>query len=224
MTPRIALISAVPAAIHPAESAIRDQIPDAELWNILDDRLLSDADNRGGLDENLRNRMNRLIEHALGEGADAVLLTCSLYGTVAQQFDADVPVLAPDDAAFAAVARGGFERVLVVASFEGAKADTMARLDAFLRGAGAQAQIIGVAVPAAMAPAKTGDQRQLVQALIDGSLMVSESVDAVLLAQYSLAPAGEELEVALGVPVLSGPLNSASLLRQALTNQLRDAS
>ena len=63
--PLVALISATPTAIAPAESAFARNFPSARLWNILDDRLLTEADSRGGLDDELRARMGRLIDHAL---------------------------------------------------------------------------------------------------------------------------------------------------------------
>lgn len=214
--PRIALISAVPAAIPPAVAALAEDFPESQVWNILDDRLLSDADDQGGLTDDLRARMDRLIGHALREHADGVLLTCSLYGVVAQDTSADVPVLAPDQAAFAELAAAGFGRVLVVASFEGAKDDSVARLREALQAAGAATEVAGFSVPAAMEATKRGDLPALVAALTDGLAGRTDGVDAVFLAQYSLAPAGNQLAEAVGIPILSGPKSSAVALRRAL--------
>lgn len=213
---RVALISAVTAAIPPAQTAIREALPEADVWNILDDRLLTDADARGGLDGQLRDRMNRLIAHAVSEGADAVLLTCSLYGSVAQDFAAAIPVLAPDQAAFDEIAETNYGRILVVASFGGARDDSVERLTTALRAAGSTGEVSGVAVPAAMAATKAGDHLALVQVVIDGIRSAAANVDAIFLAQYSLAPAGDELAAALGIPVLSGPKSSAAALRAVL--------
>lgn len=213
--PKIALINAVPASIPPARDALSESFPEAQVWNLLDDRLLSDADERGGLDDGLRSRMTRLIEHAIAEGADGVLLTCSLYGPVARGFHSDRPVLAPDEAAFDDLARAGHGRILVVASFETAKDDSVARLSEAL---GDGTAVSGVAVPAAMAATKTGDTEALVTALIDACRPLAAEFDAVFLAQYSLAPAGERLRAALGVPVVSGPASSAAALRRRLAD------
>ena len=46
--PRIALISATPLAIAPATAAITAALPAATVWNLLDDRLLADAQTEGG--------------------------------------------------------------------------------------------------------------------------------------------------------------------------------
>lgn len=214
--PRIALISAVPAAIGPATAALDELYPEAEVWNILDDRLLVDADERGGLDDALRARMTRLIDHALAEGADGVLLTCSLYGPVASELRRTAPVLAPDEAAFAEIADAGYARVLVVASFDGARDDSVARLRDALSRSGASTTVIGVAAPAAMAATKAKDAEALVAALIDACRPHAADVDAIFLAQYSLAPAGPALSEAVQRPVLSGPASSAVALRDRL--------
>lgn len=214
--PRIALISAVTAAIAPARSALDELYPEAQVWNILDDRLLSDADDRGGLDDALRARMLRLIDHALAEGADGVLLTCSLYGPVASDVRRDAPVLAPDEAAFQEIATAGYGSVLVVASFEGARDDSVERLEATLREAGSATAVTGIAVPAAMAATKAQDPHALLAALAEACAPYATQLDAVFLAQYSLAPAAHDLAQTLGIPVLSGPASSAVALRRLL--------
>ncbi|MFD4640230.1 hypothetical protein ACFWN2_23145 [Lentzea sp. NPDC058436] len=213
-TPKIALISAVAAAVAPAEAALRDALPGAVVWNVLDDRLLADADDRGGLDDALRRRMERLIEHALAEEANGVLLTCSLYGPVAQATRAGVPVLAPDEAAFADIAAAGWASVLVLASFDAARDDSVRRLETALREAGVSTRVAGLSAPAAMDAVKAGDHAALVTALADACAVRPAGVEAVLLAQYSLAPAGDALQEAVGLPVVSGPKSAAAALRR----------
>jgi hypothetical protein len=216
--PKIALISAVPTAIPPAQSAVHERLPDAVVWNILDDRLLVDAADRGGLDDGLRRRMRRLIEHALAEDADGVLLTCSLYGPVAQESGAGVPVLAPDGAAFADIAAGGYAAVLVLASFDGARDDSVKRLGKALHDAGASTRVIGRSVPAAMTATKAGDQEDLLTALVSACRDRPADVEAVFLAQYSLAPVTEALRKAIGIPVVSGPSSAAGALHRFLSD------
>ncbi|MBF8189399.1 hypothetical protein ITP53_27425 [Nonomuraea sp. K274] len=152
--PRIALISATPAAIGPAVAGMNAVFPTADTWNLLDDKLLADATGPDGLTERLRERMRRLIRHALAEGASGVLLTCSMYGPVTRDFDGAVPVLAADEAAFAEVAAGGYRSVLVVASLDSARTDSMTRLRAALTTTDAPAT--DAADPATPAPGTSG--------------------------------------------------------------------
>ncbi|WP_329020254.1 aspartate/glutamate racemase family protein [Streptomyces sp. NBC_00690] len=217
--PRIALISATPTAIAPAVAGLAEEFPAAEPWNLLDDRLLADAPQDGPLPPTLVDRMGRLIGHALAGGADGVLLTCSLYGAVTETVETPVPLLPPDKAAFeqALALSSGGGRVLVLASFEAAMRDSVTRFTAAAVAAGSATEPIGVVAPAAFDAAREGDISALFDALRNACLPHIADADAVLLAQYSLAPAAAPLSTALGVPVVSGPRAAAAALRSTLT-------
>jgi Asp/Glu/hydantoin racemase len=218
---RIALIHGTPAAIVPAVAALAANFPEAEAWNLLDDKLLTDADAHGGLTPELRERMNRLIAHALAGGAAGVLLTCSMYGAVAQATHATVPVLAPDEAAFAAVAAGGYDRVLLVTSFASALDDAEKRLNDFL--AGTSTRVVGAVVPAALAATKAGDDDASASSSASSIEPRRGSVDAVILGQYSLAPAAAALSARLELPVIAGPRAAAIALRAAVFGAAADS-
>lgn len=206
--PRIAVISAVPAAVGPAEAALHAALPGAEVWNILDDRLLSDARAVGGVDETLRGRMTGLVDYAFAGGADAVLVTCSLYGaTVAALAAADGrPAVPADDAAFAEVAERGFSRIAVVAPLPEALADSVSRLRAQLPADGAP-EIVGVVAEGAHAASL--ESPEALAAVILAALDDARGIDAVLLAQYSLAPAAPLVAARIGLPVLTTPDSAA---------------
>lgn len=215
----VALISATPVAIPPATRALAEEFPQARVWNLLDDRLLTDADDAGGLTEPLATRMRTLIEHAVGAGADAVLLTCSMYGQVAQQAPVPIPAMAPDEAAFAEATSGRYARVLVVASFQAALEDSVRRLEEAIAAAGTAVEAEGLVVPAAKEAAAADDPVALAEVLVEACAPHADGADAVLLAQYSLAPARAQLQEVLGIPVISGPGSAALALRERLTGQ-----
>ncbi|MCU1440941.1 MAG: hypothetical protein JWP85_1938 [Rhodoglobus sp.] len=213
----IALISATPIAIGPATSSLARILPDASVWNILDDRLLIEAKEAGGLTPSLSQRMDRLIDHAVREGADGILLTCSMYGPVAHQHASPgVPILAADDAAFDLAATGGYRRILVVASFEAALTDAVDRLRAHLDSAGSSTELTSVVAEGVLEAQKAGDDDAHHQALADACRAHLDGADAVLLAQFSLAPVAARLSATLGVPVISGPDAAAAVLKSRL--------
>lgn len=200
--PLVAVINATTAAIPPIRRAFSERFPAAILWNLLDDRLLIVADERGGVTPELQERMRRLIDHAVTEGADAVLLSCSLYGFVARQRAANltVPVHGPDDAVFSSLLDSGARRVLLVGSVEISIQDSTTRLRADAEARGVELDVI----PALLAGP-------------DGTIgQPDEAVDAILLAQYSLAPAADRLQDELGVPVFSSPKFAATALSVAI--------
>ena len=211
--PQIALVGAVAAAAPPATAAFAAAFPEARTWNILDDRLIADALDAGGVTDELAGRMAALIEYAISRGADGVLLTCSMYGPVAHAAAAGVPVLAADDAAFADAADGDFSRIALVASLPLPLADARERLDAFLAERGVRLDIVDVL--AEQAADVTGDAAALADA-VEAAVRGIPNLDAVLLAQYSVSPAADLLAERLGIPVLAGPVRAAARLRETL--------
>jgi len=220
--PLIAFISATSAAIGPATQAFADAYPEARIWNILDDRLLQDADERGGLTPDLVERMNRLIQHAKTEGADGILLTCSLYGAVVStaRVGLGLPILPADDTAFDAVIADGRRRIALISSGDGPLRDSVVRFAAAVAAADADVTADGVLAVEAFAAARSGDVERLVGALAD-ALGDTTGLDGILLGQYSLAPAAERLSEVTGLPVYSGPQRAAEELKQLVTNGAR---
>lgn len=204
-TVRIALISATPLAIPPAAAAITDAFPGGTVWNLLDDRLLADAQDQGGVTPELAIRMDRLIDSAIAGGADGVLITCSQYGSRADVRDgtADgIAVLSPDGSMFAEAVAARPERVLLVASLESSSADSSGRLSAAFEAAGVRTDLRALVVPAA---AKPLDAIQLAAALGDAIAEVEKDYELIVLAQFSLAPAASALAERFGVRVLEAP-------------------
>lgn len=213
---KIALISATPLAIAPAASAITTALPAATVWNLLDDRLLADAHDEGGITEPLAARMDGLIELALAGGADGVLLTCSQFGSRADRRDPasdGVTVLSADGPLFAEAVAAAPARVLLVASLESSASDSTARLQDAFAANGSSAQVHPVVVPAAAVPLAAAD---LVDALATAIADVDEPYDLIVLAQYSLAAAAAPLADRFGVTVLDGPAAAARSLTAAL--------
>ncbi|MGF2949694.1 hypothetical protein [Microbacterium alcoholitolerans] len=215
-TPRIAVISATPLAIEPAATAVRTAFPDGTVWNLLDDRLLADAQLDGGISERLAARMDRMIESALADGADGVLLTCSQYGSRAEVRDAvadGVAVLSADGPLFDEVVMMRPAKLLLVASLESAAADSGDRLLAAFETAGQSPELNRLVVPSAAKPLAVDE---LVSALLEAITAAPGDHDVVVLAQYSLAPAASALAERLQQPVLDGPAAAARRLAAAI--------
>jgi Asp/Glu/hydantoin racemase len=218
--PTVALIHATPAAMAPAVAAFGERFPEADLWHLLDDRLVSDAERAGGLVPPLRRRMLSLIGHALSGGADGVLLTCSMYGPVARLATQlwDRPVAGSDEAMYQRVMAERPARVAVLGSLETAVADSTGRLRQILAeaGEGQGTEVLGVLCPGAAAAAMAGDDQALLASLRSAAEPLAGRVDVLLLGQYSLTGVHARLEAALEVPVWSPPHLAAELLRRRL--------
>jgi hypothetical protein len=202
VAPLVALIHATPASMPAAHGAFADRFPDARLWNLLDDRLLPDAAAADGLTEPLRGRMRTLIRHAVDGGADAVLLTCSMFGPVAVEEAGahPVPVLPSDHGLFEAVRSAttrGARRVTVLGPIRASVDDTVARLRASLAAPDVRIDRV-VAGPGT---------------LTDG---LGPGTDLVVLGQFSISTEHSAVQDAVPVPVLSPAHLAVDLVRDRL--------
>jgi len=216
--PTVALIHASTASVAPAEAAFGADFPEAQLWNLLDDRLVVDADRAGGLTPALHDRMSILIRYAVDGGADAVQLSCSMYGPVANAAAGahDVPVLASDQAMFEHVVEAGVGRVAVLGSLSSAASDSAERLRAALaeRSPGT---IVEERVVAGAAAAASADDADELSALMSAAAAdAGADFDLIVIAQYSLTPSLDAMAAASSLPVLSPPHLAASTLRGLL--------
>ncbi|MFD9327722.1 aspartate/glutamate racemase family protein [Streptomyces sp. NPDC060065] len=220
--PLIAMIHAVPAGARIAQSAFAEEFPEARVWNLLDDRLLEDARTVGGLDGALRRRMLRLIAHAADGGARGLLLTCSSYGEVVDTARTlwGIPVLKSDEAMFRAALAGSYDRLAVVASTPPAVPAAVAQLESLAAEVRLDNPVqikTALSEEAAVADSPEAAARHLADALHAAG---AAEAQAVLLAQYSLTPAGGALADLLGVPVLDGAGAAARELRTMLLGDL----
>lgn len=217
--PLVALISGVTAATSPAAQALGDVFPEAQLWNIVDDRLISDSTAAGGVTARHAERMLRLIEHAALEGADAVLMTCSLYSFLAPSASVrfGIPVHGSNDAAFAQVVARGYRSVHLVSSVRLALDDSAERAADAFTSAGAQVDIVPVLAEGARLPSLIGDTVSTSAAILNALRASGRAAEVALLVNYTLAAAAPGVAAGTALPVLTGPWLAAQTLRDQLS-------
>jgi hypothetical protein len=206
---RIALIHALRHSPPPIEEAFARLWPEAELCNIMDDSLSSDLARTGHLDEAMHERFLTLGRYARGAGADAILFTCSAFGSCIDRVREDLAPLVvhkPNQGMFAeAIARGG--RIGLVASFRPSIASLMAE---FPDGT----DVTPIFVPGALEALARGDGEEH-DRLTAGAAAMAD-VDVLALGQFSLARAADSVRQATGKPVLTTPDSAVRELARAL--------
>jgi aspartate/glutamate racemase len=119
-SPRIALIHAIAHAVDPINEALQRDWPQATRMNLLDDSLSADLAASGrGQDAVMHQRFARLAQYAVDCGSDAIVFTCSAFGTCIDAVAAQHPgrvVLKPNEAMVDDAAATG-QRVGLVATF-----------------------------------------------------------------------------------------------------------
>ncbi|WP_431330259.1 aspartate/glutamate racemase family protein [Streptomyces sp. IPPR8] len=191
------------SAVHvPVFDALRDAAqPGLELRHHVAAELLDVARRDGPAA--VADAVREAVLRAVGEGARAVLCTCSTIGQVAEAVagDAGVPVLRVDrPMAAAAVAAGS--RVVVLAALRSTLAPTAALVGDEARRAGRAVEVRSRLVDGAWERFETGDTEGYLRLVADAADAVTDA-DVIVLAQASMAPAGERAGAA--VPVLASP-------------------
>jgi Asp/Glu/hydantoin racemase len=214
---RIALIHATPAAVDPIRTAFAEAWPEPDLVNLLDDSLSRDRALTPDLTDAFYSRFDALGAYSVAIGADGILFTCSAFGPAIERVaDAvSIPVLKPNEAMFAeAIAVGG--RIGMLATFEPSIPSMEAEFKADAAKAGAQVTIESVFVPNAMA-ALVGGDRGKHDALVAEAASALAHCKAIMLAQFSMAPAAAQVRQRVpNAPVLTSPGSAVASMRKRI--------
>ena len=211
---RIALIHALTHSMVPINSAFDRLWPEAARQNLLDDSLSADlAANGGTPDEAMHKRFTTLADYVVSSGAEAILFTCSAFGScierVARQH-VSIPVLKPNEAMIAeAVATG--QQIGLIASF----APTLVSMPPEFP---SHAQPRCALVAEAMTALNAGDMALHDQLVVDAAKRLkAEGAGAIALAQFSMARARDAVAAATGLPVFTTPDSAIRMLKAKLS-------
>lgn len=226
LAPRIALIHALEESVAPARAAFAQLWPEAFCFDLLDTSLSVDRAEAGRLDETMMSRFLDLARYASCHGGKGgrtagILFTCSAFGPAidAVKSQVGIPVLRPNEAAFAAALRGG-SRFLVLVSFEASRASLEVELRAMAEAIGKPVEIKTVLVEGALAALQSGDGARHDELLADAAAHHLGPSDTIILGQFSLARALSTIENRLpGVAVLATPHSAVNEMRKLVARQ-----
>ena len=213
-SPRIALIHALRDSVAPALDAMARGWPEAKATNLLDDSLSAYLARDGRLTPAMTDRFVTLARYAVAAGADGILFTCSAFGPAIEAARAAVavPVLKPNESAFAAALAAG-PRIGMLVTFTGSLAALQAELHAMA--GGSRLDVHARLVPGALASLQTGDGSGH-DAAIAADAAELPACDAIVLGQFSMARAQSAVAARVACPVLTTPDAAIADLRRRL--------
>jgi Asp/Glu/hydantoin racemase len=180
--------------------------PDAEVFHIVDESLLTVTRKGGSLTPLTRRRVLDHILSAADAGADVVVVTCSSIGPAVDGSHAfaPVPVVRIDEAmADEAVRRG--RRIGVLATLRTTLEPTAELVERRGVAAGTAVTVVPRLCDGAFEALTAGDRELHDELVRQGLQRLAGEVDVVVLAQASMARLAEELPGGQTVPVLSSP-------------------
>jgi Asp/Glu/hydantoin racemase len=195
-----------------------EQMPGVTVFHMVDESLIKDTIQAEGLRKVTMRRLLSMVESAGMAGADAVMVTCSSIGvavTLAQDWF-DFPVIRVDEAMAEAAVRTG-KKLGVMATLRTTLDPTTALLREKAAEAGQTVEIVECLCDGAFDAVLSGDTATHDRILSAALLNEMSGVDAVVLAQASMARVVNALPPgALKVPVLSSPELSVRRAREIL--------
>ena len=209
--PRIALVHAMPVAIEPVANVFREQWPQVRITHLLDDSLPPDLTAAGSITPAIVERFVTLARYCEKSGANAILFTCSAFGTAieAARDSVRVPVLKPNEAMLEEALAAGNDLGLI-ATFEPSIPSLRKEFEDLASSRGIQLKLKTRTVPAAIAALQRGQVSEH-NRLIAAAAAEMGPCDALVLGQFSMASA------AAGIPgrkVLTSPHSAVTRLKQ----------
>ena len=211
--PRIALIHATPIAMDPIRIAFENSWPNAERINILEDSLSPDRAKETYVTEEMTDRIVALARYARTIGSDAILFTCSSFGSAIETAASllDIPVLKPNEAMFeAAIRKGG--RTAMLYTFPPSREGMEAEFREEAARVSPTAEIESFLVDGAIDAVRAGDEATH-NRLVAERASALEGFDAITLAHFSTARAIRAVQDVTRIPVLTSPDAAVAKLR-----------
>ncbi|HWZ41195.1 MAG TPA: aspartate/glutamate racemase family protein [Bradyrhizobium sp.] len=207
---RITLVHALKHSIVPIEASFAKLWPEARLMNLLDDSLSADLARDGKLTDAMTDRFLSIGRYAASTGANGILFTCSAFGPCIEAVAGEqalIPVLKPNEAMIEQAAKSG-RKVGLLSSFP----PTLASMP---REFPASVELVPKLAEGALAALDRGDRAEHDRLVVEASKDLRDC-DVIALAQYSMAPAAEQVAQATGKSVLTTPDSAVMKLKAML--------
>ena len=211
MSERIALVHATALAIRPVGDAFARLWPEARLMNLLDDSLSADLARDAVLNDAMTERFLALGDYAAATGANGILFTCSAFGPCIEavaRSHAPMPVLKPNEAMIEQAAARG-HRIGLLSTFPPTLVSMPPEFPSSV-------EIVPKLAEDALAALDRGDRVTHDRLVVEASRDLRDC-DLIALAQYSMAPAAEQVAEATGRPVLTTPDSAVEKLKKMLS-------
>lgn len=197
---------------------VKELIPEVKVFNIVDESLLNNTIAEGRLTPLTARRLAGYVESAEEAGADVIMVTCSSVGAAvdaARPF-AGVPLLRVDQAMADEAVRVG-RRIGVIATLPTTLKPTAELVRARAAAQGREVQIVEKLCEGAFEAVSAGDGATHDRIVAAGLRELMGEVDAILLAQASMARVVQTLAPEeKTTPIFSSPRLGVEAARRAL--------
>ncbi len=216
--PRIGLVHALHASIAPIETAFSHLWPEAETVSLYDQSLYADFNKSGGLTPDIFRRIEGLLRFSAESGAKAILFTGSLFGDPVEAARERLPI--PVLTAYEAMIEEGFRgadrpRLGLLATAAGTADMMTADIKEYADKHGFEYDLDAHTIAGAIDALLWGDREEHDELVLSAAAQLG-ACDALMLAQFSMAPVARRIPEQPGRRVLTSPGSAVAKLKRVL--------
>lgn len=191
---RIALVSVTLNAVNPMTEYLSG-LEDVHVVNYLDSYILEKVRREGKVTDDCMHRMVSMIAHACEDGADGIIITCTIFSAYVEYFRKmfSVPIIGADTAMMELVGKKG-GRTAMLCTFDGTEKPSADLLKSCFEKYGSSYELETFVLNEAYEAAQKmqiGRHNELIREKI---LELEEQFDNIVLAQISMSGAAIGLE------------------------------
>ncbi len=193
--PLIGLIHSTRLVVQPVHDVVASNCPDVDIINIVDEGILRVLFAQGEIDDKIIDWLRRMVESAVGTGADIAVLSCSSLSPAvnAVRESVSIPFLKIDEPMAEQAVRTADRIGLIATNHTTPKPSTML-IEEVAKNLGKKVEILPRVHEDAFQKLNKGDIDGHDDVVIQAVKDLLKEVDVVLLAQISIARVKEKLD------------------------------
>ena len=213
---KVALLSSTRAVFSPMEAAFRDIFPEVQIIHLLDETLLEDFRQDGGLSARSRRKALQMAMTAQDAGVDGILVTCSTLSPSVDDFRPFmvIPVVKIDEPVVECVVQSA-DSVALLATAESVLKSVEPLVQAKAREFGREVSVRRF-VRGDIWPLFLKDPAAFYRRVGETAAQAAKECQAVILTQVSIAPGREYVEAGLRDRVFVSPVYAVQAIRRIL--------
>jgi len=212
----IALVNVTMNAVNPMVRYLTVNEPEWKVRPYLDSYLLEKIGIEGKVSDDSVGRMLEMITKACKDGADAVLVTCTIFSAFQPYFSKifSVPILTPDGAMLDEVSKKKGKKA-IICTFHGTVDVTQKQYETYCEKNHMPKEADMYTVPDAFAAAGKSDMETCYRIIREKVMELDEQYDHIVLAQISMAGAADGLHTK-HASVYTSPKSAVEALKKTL--------
>ena len=173
---------------NPFGKVFADQNPDIDVYNIMDDSLLSDTIKYGGMTPTIATRMMHYAKSAESCGADGIIVTCTSVNAATKMIRPflNIPIINIEEPVAEMAAKNG-KRIGVLATLPTSPAAINRVINEKAAELGKEVEIVTEVVDGAFDILCAGDRNKHDEMVCDALYKLAEKVDCIAFAQISMS-------------------------------------